>query len=114
MDTGSSDDTVLIAQSYGARIEHFPWADDFAQARNFAKGFARYGWVLSIDADEVLSEGGIETLKKRTIGKDTDAMSVDLFNGVASHVNGIRFFRRKLDWKGKIHECIEAKKTEAS
>ena len=34
VDTGSTDGTVAIAESFGARIGDFPWCDDFAAARN--------------------------------------------------------------------------------
>lgn len=54
VDTGSVDRTVDIARSFGAKIEHFPWCDDFSAARNYALGFATGDWILSIDADERL------------------------------------------------------------
>ena len=34
VDTGSTDDTVKIAESFGATVIHSPWQNDFAQARN--------------------------------------------------------------------------------
>jgi GT2 family glycosyltransferase len=34
VDTGSSDDTVRIAQELGATVGYFPWCDDFSAARN--------------------------------------------------------------------------------
>ena len=36
VDTGSRDRTVEIAESFGARVFHFAWIDDFAAARNAA------------------------------------------------------------------------------
>lgn len=54
VDTGSTDDTVAIAQSYGAQVYHFPWCDDFAAARNHSLQFATGNWILIIDADEQL------------------------------------------------------------
>ena len=35
-DTGSSDNTIALAQSFGARVFSVPWKDDFAEARNRA------------------------------------------------------------------------------
>ncbi len=55
VDTGSTDDTVAIAQSYGAQVHHFPWCDDFAAARNHSLQFATGDWLLIIDADEYLT-----------------------------------------------------------
>lgn len=54
VDTGSTDDTVAIAQQYGARLSYFEWCDDFAAARNFSIAQATGDWVLTLDADEEL------------------------------------------------------------
>ncbi len=54
VDTGSVDDTVAIAQSYGANIHSFDWKNDFAAARNESLRHATGDWVLVLDADEVL------------------------------------------------------------
>ena len=35
VDTGSTDHTVEIARSFGARLFDFTWVDDFSAARNF-------------------------------------------------------------------------------
>jgi len=53
-DTGSTDCTVAIAESYGARLITIPWQNDFARARNRALEEVRAEWVLVLDADEVL------------------------------------------------------------
>lgn len=54
VDTGSTDDTVAIAQSHGAKVHHFSWVNDFAAARNESLRHATGDWVLVLDADEVL------------------------------------------------------------
>jgi glycosyltransferase involved in cell wall biosynthesis len=56
VDTGSSDRTVEIAQSYGATVLHRPWRNDFAWARNESIVPAKYRWILFMDADEELPE----------------------------------------------------------
>jgi glycosyltransferase involved in cell wall biosynthesis len=61
-DTGSADNTVDIAESFGAKVVHFDWCDDFSAARNFAKSVAKHEWILSIDADEFLEPNGIKKL----------------------------------------------------
>ena len=33
LDTGSTDDTVAIAQELGAEVHHFPWPDSFEIGR---------------------------------------------------------------------------------
>lgn len=54
VDTGSEDDTVAIAQSFGATIGYFSWCNDFAAARNYALSLVTHEWVLVLDADEEL------------------------------------------------------------
>jgi glycosyltransferase involved in cell wall biosynthesis len=54
LDTGSSDDTVAIAEGCGARVVQGAWPGDFAPARNQALELVRGSWVLVLDADERL------------------------------------------------------------
>jgi tetratricopeptide (TPR) repeat protein len=58
LDTGSTDDTVAVAQRCGAEVRHFEWCDDFAAARNAALDAAGADWHVVLDADEWLIEGG--------------------------------------------------------
>jgi (heptosyl)LPS beta-1,4-glucosyltransferase len=53
LDSGSTDDTVSIAQAMGARVEHLDW-QGFALQKNAAIAMARERWVLLLDADEWL------------------------------------------------------------
>ncbi|WP_263374061.1 TPR domain-containing glycosyltransferase [Granulicella aggregans] len=53
-DTGSTDDTLQIARSFGANIVSVPWQDDFAAARNAVLEHATCDWILFLDADEML------------------------------------------------------------
>jgi len=57
-DTGSTDDTVRIALSFGAEVLSIPWEQDFAQARNRLLQQARCDWILYLDADEMLDPAG--------------------------------------------------------
>jgi tetratricopeptide (TPR) repeat protein len=56
VDTGSSDATVQIALSFGAKIIQHPWSGDFAAARNAGLQQAHGQWILVLDGDEELSE----------------------------------------------------------
>ncbi len=55
VDTGSTDKTKEIAAVFGAKVFDFPWCDDFSAARNFSLSKASGGWILVLDADEVIS-----------------------------------------------------------
>jgi peptidoglycan/xylan/chitin deacetylase (PgdA/CDA1 family)/glycosyltransferase involved in cell wall biosynthesis len=68
VDTGSTDKTKEIAESFGAKIFDFGWCDDFSAARNESLKHATGDWILVLDADEVLDkkdsvevEGAINT-----------------------------------------------------
>jgi glycosyltransferase involved in cell wall biosynthesis len=52
VDTGSSDRTVEIAESFGATVVHFPWTGSFAEARNVSIDAAHGDWIIYLDADE--------------------------------------------------------------
>ena len=57
-----------IAEIFGARVFDFQWVDDFAKAKNFAISKASGEWILSLDADEVISTLDYDALRK-LIGK---------------------------------------------
>ncbi len=54
-DTGSTDHSKAIAGLFGAHVFDFKWVDDFAKAKNYATSKACGDWILSLDADEVIS-----------------------------------------------------------
>ena len=54
VDTGSTDRTVEIARSFGARVFDFVWVDDFAAARNAALARATGDYAFWLDADDVV------------------------------------------------------------
>ncbi|MEM1315147.1 MAG: glycosyltransferase family 2 protein [Pseudomonadota bacterium] len=55
VDSGSSDDTVALAEAAGAETHFRAWTGYGAQKR-FAEGLCRCGWRLNLDADEVVTE----------------------------------------------------------
>ena len=63
VDSGSTDNTVELAQQMGARVLHQDWLGYGAQ-KQFAINQAENDWVLCLDADERVSEvlrGSIES-----------------------------------------------------
>lgn len=55
VDSGSTDDTVRIAKEHGALVTHRAWTNYSAQ-KNFANDLATGRYILSLDADEALSD----------------------------------------------------------
>ncbi len=55
VDTGSRDATAEVARAQGARVMEHEWLG-YGPTKNWAFGQARGDWVLSLDADERVSE----------------------------------------------------------
>lgn len=53
-DTGSTDDTIRIAEQFGAKVIHFDWSG-FGPTKAKALSHAAGEWILSLDADEEIS-----------------------------------------------------------
>jgi hypothetical protein len=54
IDSGSTDDTVAIAEAAGARVIYNAWPG-FGQQKRFGEDQCRHDWLLNLDADEVVS-----------------------------------------------------------
>lgn len=83
VDSGSTDKTEEIAQKYGARFMFHPWKNISAQ-KHFAQEQCQNEWVLSLDADEVLSPALMEEIKKIKENPEADAYRMrigDMFPG---------------------------------
>jgi Flp pilus assembly protein TadD len=64
IDTGSTDRTVDIARSFGARVIHQQWNrfNGYLEARNAYMDAARGKWILVLDADESIAPGDHDAL----------------------------------------------------
>jgi glycosyltransferase involved in cell wall biosynthesis len=75
VDSGSTDRTVEIAQSYGVKLYHQPWLGYGAQ-KNLAINYATCDWILSLDADEVMTPELVQEIQA-ILNSDL----VDKYNG---------------------------------
>jgi tetratricopeptide (TPR) repeat protein len=64
VDTGSTDRTIEIAESFGAKIFHFTWCDDFSAARNESLRHATGQWIIWVDGDDELVEAEAGALRR--------------------------------------------------
>ena len=62
IDSKSNDRTRYIAQELGATVVETEWKG-YSDTKNFGNNIAKNNWILSIDADEVLSEELINSFK---------------------------------------------------
>jgi glycosyltransferase involved in cell wall biosynthesis len=118
VDSHSTDRTAEIARSLGARVVESPWPG-YAQQKNLAAEHAANDWILSIDADEALSEaleGEIWQIKKN--GANYDAYTVPrlaqymgrwiLHSGWYPNRKIRLYHRRKALWVGDfVHESVK-------
>jgi len=64
LDTGSTDNTMKIAQSYH-NVKLFQAAfNGFGKSKNDAANLAQNDWIFSIDSDEVITPGLIKSLRQ--------------------------------------------------
>jgi glycosyltransferase involved in cell wall biosynthesis len=63
VDSGSTDATVTIAQSFGAKVFAEPWKG-FARQKNSSLEKATCDWILSLDADEEVSPELAASIKR--------------------------------------------------
>ncbi len=115
VDTGSTDETIAIAEKYGAVIGHFPWINDFAAARNESLKLATSEWALWIDADEQLDPSCLEAFHKGIVRPHIGGYSIEIVNylddsGTTTEFvhNPTRLFRRieGIHFTEPIHEQI--------
>jgi glycosyltransferase involved in cell wall biosynthesis len=69
VDSGSTDRTVEIARSAGAKVLHHPW-QGFGQQKNWAFERCQGEWILSLDADEEVTPCLAEEIN-RTLSQGT-------------------------------------------
>ena len=117
VDTGSEDDTVAVARSFGAQVCETAWHDDFASARNLALERATGDWILVLDADEHLPavHGSLHHSIVRAAASGRDAFCVTLIN-VDLDAGGremapeplLRLWRNRPQrrYNGRVHEAI--------
>lgn len=72
VDTGSTDKTVEIAESFGAEIYYFQWTNSFSTARNESLKYASKDWILIMDGDDEFCSEDKEKFKELLQGSMDD------------------------------------------
>lgn len=72
VDSGSTDRTVEIAKECGARVIHQDWLG-YAAQKNFALEQAGGEWILSLDADEIVTPELKEEIRKVLSADDIES-----------------------------------------
>lgn len=111
VDTGSTDNTLEIAQKYTDCVYTFEWINDFAAARNYAVSKATNDWILFLDTDEFVYELHLDGLYEFTKKYPKGIGTLLLTSEDAEHATTIerldRFFNRRFyHYERPIHEQI--------
>ena len=123
LDSGSSDRTQEIAKKLGARVFVEPFRGFRAQKQR-ATDLAENNWILSLDADEALSEEASAELLKLVSSEQLNQFDGIEMPRLSFHMGRwikyggwypdrqLRLFNRKsAGWsKGHVHERVEAKR----
>lgn len=103
IDSGSTDKTQEIAEKYGANFLFHKWKNISAQ-KHYGQELCHNDWVLSLDADEVLSPELIAEIKEKMKNPTADAYKMkicDMLPGdkkprlLAKTYNQVRLYNRK-------------------
>lgn len=118
VDSGSTDNTIEIAESKGAKVFYREF-DDFSSQKNFAVNKASGEWILSLDADERISDGLSHEIKAAIERSGHDGYLIPRKNiifgremryGGHQRDQHLRLFRKdKGRFVSPIHEKVEIK-----
>lgn len=118
VDSLSTDRTQEICEQFGVRFVSHPW-EGYALQKNYAHTLASHDLILSMDADEALSEkliASIAEVKKQNVEHKVFSMNRRMnYCGTWIHHGGwypdtkIRIFdRRYTEWENlKVHEVLK-------
>ncbi len=118
VDTGSTDNTVAIAEQLGAKVFFREWDNDFSAAKNFALEHASGDWILFLDADEYFTDNSeqklVSFIKKIHANQNIHAIMCTMKNiniedgSVLLQNDSIRTFRnsKSIRFKGIVHERL--------
>lgn len=120
VDTGSSDKTVEVSKSLGAKCFAIEWKNDFASARNYAISKAVGDWIIFLDADEYyIGDVSIRAYLKNIEEHHSNVEALyiplyDMHKMCLPPIRVIRIFRRREDlfYEGVIHEVVTKKEGE--
>ncbi|MFA6950400.1 MAG: glycosyltransferase family 2 protein [Lentimicrobiaceae bacterium] len=119
VDSGSDDLTASICESFGVNFHTHNW-EGYAATKNYANSLAKNPLILSLDADEALSDELRESIRKVLVNQKASAYSMNrctnycgkwIKHGGWYPDSKIRLFNNdEGSWAGSlIHEAIKLK-----
>lgn len=83
VENDSTDRTVAVAESLGAKVITHPW-EGYARQRNFSISQCRGEWVLILDADEVIPPETAEEIRQAIKRDDIDGYNISYRNFIGT------------------------------
>ncbi len=115
VDSFSTDRTREICLQHGVRFYEHTF-EGYSEQKNFANSLARFDYILSLDADEALDAGLVQSIQNAAQAFDCDAYFMNrMVNYCGSWIRHgswypdrkVRLFRKqKARWEGLIHESL--------
>lgn len=109
IDTGSTDKTVEIAKSYGAKVSGFKWQNDFAEARNASIRAAGSDWIFWLDADNRISPTDVARLRT-FLDRNMESIlwCTEVVEPIGEELIQKRVFPNRKDvyFEGRVHEQL--------
>lgn len=117
IDTGSTDETPVIARAYADVFDQIAWPNSFARARNYSFDLARGTYLLWLDGDEYLpDEQHWATIRALAERDDIAGAQLNLRNTMrpdqvvaSDHMRMIRLVRNhpSMRFVGRVHNQID-------
>lgn len=115
VDSFSTDNTPMICKKYEVNFQQTEWKG-YSETKNYANSLATNDWILSLDADEALSDELSESiidykingkLKPLKIARLTNYCGNWIKHGAWYPDYKVRIFNRNNSkWQGHIHETL--------
>jgi len=120
LDSFSTDATAAICSKHKVKFVQREW-EGYSSSKNYANRLAQHDWILSLDADEALSED----LQKTILELKSNSLQTSSFNRLTNYCGTwikhsgwypdvkIRLFNRNTTtWQGTLHEELSLPKNE--
>ncbi|HET7898879.1 MAG TPA: glycosyltransferase family 2 protein, partial [Flavisolibacter sp.] len=115
-DTGSTDNTIVLAQQAGARVVQAPW-EGYGGSKQKAIHLASNNWILNLDADEVLDATAQKAIQQLALTDEKICYRFRYRNFLGNNVlkwgefgfdSHIRLFnRQQVQWNDSpVHEKL--------
>ncbi len=117
VDGMSSDRTVEICETYGAKVVRHPFSGSFGEERNVGAQAASHDWILALDADDVVSEELRQALEQVLttgtphvafrLGRKSNFLGRWMTHGGWDYLYYTFYRRSRCHFRGRVHHVLQ-------